>query len=95
MSANDGRQGVDLAQSRQPDVIVLDVRMPRQDGIVTLRELQACETTRHIPVIMLSASKTEQRQTRELGAKYFIQKPFDARTVMSAIEASLLEAQAV
>jgi CheY-like chemotaxis protein len=95
VSANDGQQGVDLAQRRQPDVIVLDVRMPRQDGIVTLRELKACGSTSHIPVIMLSASKAEQRQTRELGAKYFIQKPFDARTVMSAIEASLVEAQAV
>jgi signal transduction histidine kinase len=95
MSANDGREGADLARSQQPDVIVLDVRMPRQDGLVTLRELQAGETTRHIPVIMLSASKAEQRQTRELGAKYFIQKPFDARTVMSAIEASLLEVQSV
>jgi signal transduction histidine kinase len=95
MSANDGLQGVDLAQRRQPDVIVLDVRMPRQDGMVTLRELKACEATSHIPVIMLSASKAEQRQTRELGAKYFIQKPFDARTVLSAIEASLVEAQAL
>ncbi|HWB12198.1 MAG TPA: response regulator [Pirellulales bacterium] len=95
MSANDGRQGVDLARSRQPDVIVLDVRMPRQDGIATLQELQACAATRHIPVIMLSASKAEQRRTRELGARYFIQKPFDAHTVMSAIEITLLQAQAL
>ncbi|HVX16061.1 MAG TPA: hybrid sensor histidine kinase/response regulator [Pirellulales bacterium] len=95
LSANDGRRGFDIAKAQQPDVIVLDVRMPRQDGIVTLRELKACDSTNHIPVIMLSASKNEQRLTRELGAKYFIQKPFDARTVLSAIEASLLEAQPV
>jgi signal transduction histidine kinase len=95
ITANDGRQGVELAQRQQPDVIVLDVRMPRQDGIATLRELQACDATRHIPVIMLSASKAEQRRTRELGARYFIQKPFDAHTVMSAIEATLLQAQAL
>lgn len=95
VSANDGLKGLDLAHQRHPDVIVLDVRMPRQDGLATLEQLKASEATSAIPVIMLSASKAEQRQTRELGAKYFIQKPFDARSVMSAIEASLTEAQSV
>ncbi|HEV3024330.1 MAG TPA: response regulator, partial [Pirellulales bacterium] len=92
LTAADGQQAVARAVSDHPDVIVLDVRMPIQDGVAALGELKSREDTRRIPVIMLSASIGDQQTTRELGARYFIEKPFDARTIMSAVETSLQEA---
>jgi signal transduction histidine kinase len=94
LTACDGKQGAACALSEQPDVILLDVRMPVHDGLATLAELKGCAQTNQIPVIMLSASVGEQQRTRELGARFFIPKPFDARAVMSAVEASLTEARA-
>ncbi len=91
VTATDGQQAVARAVSDHPDVIVLDIRMPVQDGIVALGKLKQLEDTRRIPVIMLSASIGDQQETRELGARFFIEKPFDARTVMSAVETSLVE----
>jgi CheY-like chemotaxis protein len=92
VTAGDGKQGVARALSDHPDVIILDVRMPVQDGVAALGELKQREDTRQIPVIMLSASVGDQHRTRELGARYFIQKPYDAQAVMSAVQLSLQEA---
>jgi CheY-like chemotaxis protein len=91
-AARDGRQGVACAIQDRPDVIVLDVRMPVQDGISALGELKQREDTRRIPVIMLSASIGHHRKSKELGARFFIQKPYDASAVMSAVQSSLSEA---
>ncbi len=53
--ADDGMQGLEAARTEQPDVILLDVMMPRMDGHELLRLLKASDTTSSIPVIFLSA----------------------------------------
>ncbi len=62
--ANDGDEGLEKAKSINPDLIILDVQMPRQDGFVTFWELRKDEKTKHIPVVFL----TGIRQT--LGARF-------------------------
>ncbi|PZV14609.1 MAG: two-component system response regulator [Leptolyngbya sp.] len=78
--AGSGSQGIETAQAKKPDVILLDVMMPEMDGIATFRELQSRVETKHIPVILLTAKAqaSETRQFNELGVGGVITKPFNA-----------------
>ncbi len=74
-----GADGVVLAQTRRPDVILLDVMMPGMDGVETLEALRAADATRGIPVIFLTA-KVHGREVERyhgLGVAGVISKPFD------------------
>jgi two-component system, cell cycle response regulator DivK len=53
--ASDGREAIEKASSLQPDVIVMDLSLPGMDGWETARQIKACEATRHIPVVILTA----------------------------------------
>lgn len=77
--ARDGKAGLEKAGSEQPDAIILDRRMPEMDGNETLIQLKADETTKHIPVIMLTGDSriTDISTSLELGALDYIVKPFD------------------
>jgi CheY-like chemotaxis protein len=57
--AEDGRQALDLVRSCQPDLVLLDVLMPRMTGIEVLRQMRADEATRNVPVLILSNSSKE------------------------------------
>lgn len=85
--ASSGLAGIDLAQSQQPDVILLDVMMPDMDGISTLSNLKANQKTTAIPVIFLTAKTqaTEKDQLQNLGVVDVITKPFNAMTLASQI----------
>jgi CheY-like chemotaxis protein len=78
-TASNGRTGVELARSHQPDVILLDVMMPELDGPSTFALLQASADTRDIPVIFLTAKVQagDRRTLLALGARGMIAKPFD------------------
>jgi two-component system chemotaxis response regulator CheY/two-component system alkaline phosphatase synthesis response regulator PhoP len=76
IAACDGAEALCAVERSLPDVILLDVRMPGIDGLTVLRRLQECDETRHVPVIMLSASLCDQRTALSAGARYFLAKPF-------------------
>jgi DNA-binding response OmpR family regulator len=88
LTAFDGEQGVAAAKESRPDVIVLDVRMPRLDGLGTLRELRNCQDTQEIPVVMVSASLVDQNAALDSGARFFLAKPYQPKTLLAAIEAA-------
>lgn len=85
--AFDGQEGYQKATVLQPDLIVLDVRMPRTDGFAAIRLLKADPRTRNIPVIFLSgAREVEERLTGlRLGAVDYISKPFSPEEVLVRI----------
>jgi len=87
--ASNGKAGLEAAMAERPDAIVLDVRMPVLDGLETLAELKRDASTQDIPVVMLSASIVDQQQALDQGARFFLHKPYDAPTIISAIENSL------
>ena len=71
----------------QPQVILLDIKLPRMDGIEVLRHIRANECTRLLPVVMLTSS-TEERdrlETYSLGANSYIRKPVDFQQFMEAV----------
>jgi two-component system response regulator MprA len=88
-SASDGCEVWSALQSDPPDAIVLDVRMPRQDGFTTLREVQSNVRTRRIPIIVLSASMIDGRRALDLGARFFISKPYVGQDLVDAIRVAL------
>ncbi len=94
-TACNGQQGLSDANEKQPDAIVLDVRMPGMDGLTTLEKLREQPTTKTIPVIMLSASIVDQAKALELGARYFLEKPYDTKKLTTALHAAIAETQNV
>ena len=86
-TAASGSEGLVMAQSMQPDAILLDVMMPDMDGPTTFRQLQANSATQHIPTILLTAKAkiTEQQQFIDLGITGVITKPFKAQDLVNQI----------
>ena len=76
--AVDGADVMPAMARRRPDVVLLDVAMPRQDGFETLKEMKSNESTRDVPVIMVTAKgRTEDlSMARALGARDYISKPW-------------------
>ena len=85
--ASSGLEGINLAQSQQPDVILLDVMMPEMDGIDTLFHLKNNDKTTAIPVIFLTAKAQaeEKTQFQTLGVVDVITKPFNSMILASQI----------
>lgn len=92
MVAHDGEEGLAAAIANRPDAIILDVRMPRMDGLTALRKLQEREDTKDVPVIVLSASVVDQKAALDAGARFFLTKPYEGSTLITAVEAAIAEA---
>ena len=88
IAAYDGEEGLDKAQKENPDIILLDIQMPRMDGYQTLKKLREDSRTESIPVIMLTAKSqaVDVSQAAGLGANDYIVKPFDPQTLMQKIK---------
>jgi DNA-binding response OmpR family regulator len=86
-TAADGEEARQLALELVPDLIVLDVMMPKLDGLEVLTILKAHAQTRDIPVVMLTAkaSDSDVWQGWQAGADYYITKPFDLDELMRFI----------
>jgi two-component system alkaline phosphatase synthesis response regulator PhoP len=91
ITALDGEQALERARAEHPDLVVLDVMMPKLDGYETCRILKADETTRHIPIILLSAKgrNADQKVGYDVGADEYITKPFSPRKLVERINALL------
>jgi CheY-like chemotaxis protein len=91
LTATSGHQGLLVAQSSQPDAILLDVMMPDMDGLATFQKLQANPLTKHIPVILLTARgrTSDQRLFTQLGIKNIISKPFNPKKLAFQVAAAL------
>ncbi len=87
--APDGRAGLDAALAVQPDLVLLDILMPRMDGFSVLREVRKASPT--LPVIMLTAKGEEADRVRGLkeGADDYVVKPFSASELLARVEAVL------
>lgn len=89
--ARNGREGVELAQSCQPDLIVCDILMPDIDGYTVLSKLRCSQKTAAIPLIFLTAKVTmaDLRRGMELGADDYLTKPCTVEQFLAAIATRL------
>jgi two-component system, OmpR family, alkaline phosphatase synthesis response regulator PhoP len=97
LEARDGLTGLNLARTQQPDVIVLDVMLPKLDGWHVLEELRFTNLERRIPVLMLTARGEESDRLRglESGADDYLLKPFSPRELVARIKNLLRRDQVV
>lgn len=88
MEAADGVEAMSRVRERRPDVILLDVMMPRMDGWQVLTELKSDDQLRDIPVVMLTAKVQDQDQIRgwSSGASEYITKPFSPLSLSQVLE---------
>lgn len=86
-TAEDGQDALDRVEEVQPDLITLDVVMPRMDGFETVARLRAQASTRNIPVVMVSAAAQEADldRGRALGVNAYITKPFQPDLLVEVI----------
>jgi DNA-binding response OmpR family regulator/two-component sensor histidine kinase len=91
MVTSNGRQGLALAKEEQPNLIMLDLKLPRMDGYTVLHYLKKSPATARIPVIIMTGSVTLDEVKRQefvaLGAANFLAKPFDVQMLLKQIEA--------
>ena len=81
VTAATAADGLRLAGRHQPDVVLMDLRLPDLDGLEAARQLRAGETTAHIPVVALSATDAEDAEDWVRGGRFsgYIAKPIDVR----------------
>jgi two-component system, response regulator, stage 0 sporulation protein F len=91
IAAMDGMQAVMMTHKHNPDLVILDIRMPGGSGLTVLEKLKASLKTRRIPVIVASAFSDEDimDKARLLGAAKFFRKPFEIDDLLKAIEEAL------
>ncbi len=87
ITAFDGLSGLNLAREQQPDIILLDIMLPKLDGYKVSRFLKFDEQYKKIPIIMVTAKAEEHDKElgTETGADLYITKPFDEDELLSSI----------
>lgn len=86
--AVDGQEGLKMARSKKPDLIILDLMLPKIDGFALCRMLKFDEKYKSIPIIMFTAraQESDKKLGREVGADEYITKPFDPQVLLKKIE---------
>jgi len=86
--ASDGQIGLDMARSNNPDLIILDLMLPKIDGFKICRMLKFDERYRHIPIIMFTAraQKEDEEIGKEMGADAYVVKPFEPEALLKKIK---------
>jgi DNA-binding response OmpR family regulator len=85
--AADGEEGLALARQEEPELIILDVMLPKWDGYSICALLKSDERYRHIPILMLTARSGEEDRERgeRTGADAYVTKPFDSAELMDTV----------
>jgi len=89
--ARDGQDGIDMAKSLLPDLILLDIILPQMDGYEVLTILRATPQTMDIPIVFVTALNKvdDERKGLQLGADDYINKPFDPVTVKLRVDVQM------
>jgi CheY-like chemotaxis protein len=86
--AEDGRQAIDMANSQKPDVILMDMMMPKMDGLTACHAIRNDPNTRLIPIIMVTAIGFELniKLSQQMGANGYVTKPFSSEDLLNKIK---------
>ena len=92
ITASDGQEGLAKAQKERPDLIILDLMLPKLDGYKVCRMLKFDEKYKHIPIIMFSAraQEADKKTAEEVGADGYIVKPFEPQVLLGKVKELLV-----
>ncbi len=95
LTATDGEAGIRLASSESPDLVLLDVRLPRQSGLVVCSALRQDEQTRDIPIIVMTGHDNQEARTMayRMGADDYLSKPFSLDEMLARVESKMRRVQ--
>ena len=87
ITASDGKEGIDLLRKDMPDLILLDLRLPRISGDEICARLKSDEKLKHIPIVIFTASSdaTTSAKVKASGADGYLIKPFDPEELLQTI----------
>jgi len=88
LEANDGKEAINIALNEKPDLILMDILMPKMDGLTACYAIRTNQVTKEIPVVMLTAVDYELNKKLSqdiMGAHGYITKPFNSRELTSTI----------
>lgn len=85
--ASDGIQGLELARAAPPDLVLMDIQLPRMSGLEVTRELRADPRTAHVPIIVITsfALSGDEQKAKEAGASGYVTKPYSPRDLLDVI----------
>jgi len=92
VEAEDGKQAIEIANNQKPDVILMDMMMPKMDGLTACHAIKKDPTTKSIPVIMVTAIGFELniKLSQQMGATGYVTKPFSSQDLLDKIGEVLL-----
>ncbi|MFC1650181.1 response regulator [Candidatus Latescibacterota bacterium] len=87
LKAVNGREGVEMAKEKKPDLILMDIQMPVMDGLEATKLLKSDESVKHIPVIALTSYAMKGDEERMLGAGFdgYMSKPFNVAEFLKKV----------
>jgi CheY-like chemotaxis protein len=85
---HNGEEAVEIAQSEHPDLIILDIMMPRMDGYQACEKLKSLDATKDIPVVFLSAKaqQSDIERGKSFGVADYLTKPFDPNDLIDVLD---------
>lgn len=86
--AADGQEAIELAQSQQPALIVLDMGLPLLDGYEVAVQVRNCYGT-NVPIVLITADGQAQEKSQRLGATAYLRKPFDMDDLIHVVQQAL------
>jgi CheY-like chemotaxis protein len=92
LMASDGEETLEVLRAEMPDLVLLDINMPKKDGFAVLSEMRSDPNISHIPVIILTANRLDSTDVQtglNMGADDYVMKPFDRRELMARIQTKL------
>jgi DNA-binding response OmpR family regulator len=95
LTASDGQEGLNKARSEKPDLIILDLMLPKIDGYKVCRMLKFDENYKAIPIVIFTAKdqKKDEDLGKEMGADAYVTKPFEAEVLLEKIRELLKKTQ--
>jgi CheY-like chemotaxis protein len=93
IEATNGEEAIDIAKRQEPDLILMDLMMPKMDGYAACSSIKTDQATKGIPVVMLTSVTHELNKSfaREMGADGYLSKPFSADELLRQVKQVLGE----
>lgn len=91
-TSEDGLEGLTRLESLRPDLIIVDIMMPRLDGMTFVRAIKGHDHTKQLPVIFLTAKNDPKTMIQgiNLGARFYVTKPFQIDELLAKVQKALL-----